>query len=174
MSDKIDSLSDADAKSPKKEHEKEHDKELADKIAGDRAVLTARLLGFGGLLPFMFLAAATMMGLRTPFAPAPALLIGYGAIILSFVGALHWGVQLQETPAKSGRYLWSVMPALIGWLALMLPAVSAALCLIIGLILCWLYDWRVITQKEWPPFMLSLRTILTAIACLSLSVIFIS
>ena len=143
----------------------------------NKAIMIARLLGFGGLLPFVILAAATMMELHTPFAPAHALLIGYGAVILSFVGALHWGAQLSAHKVSAhklsaGRFIWSVVPALIGWVALMLPAKLGALCLIGGLVMCWGYDMRLIRKKEWPSFMGALRTILTAIACLSLSVIF--
>lgn len=139
--------------------------------------MTARLLGFGGLLPFVILAAATMMELHTPFAPAHALLIGYGAVILSFVGALHWGAQLSADKLSAdklsaGSFIWSVVPALIGWVALMLPAKLGAFCLIGGLVMCWGYDMRLIRKKEWPSFMGALRTILTAIACLSLGVIF--
>ena len=136
------------------------------------AVMTARLLGFGGLLPFVILAVATMIGLQTPFAPAYGLLIGYGVVILSFVGALHWGAQLSAHRPKAASFSWSVVPALLAWVALMLPAKLAALCLIAGLGICWAYDMRVIRKKEWPPFMSALRTILTAIACLSLSVVF--
>ena len=137
----------------------------------DNAVMTARLLGFGGLLPFVILAAAIVMGLHTPLASAHDWLIGYGAVILSFVGALHWGAQLSSQQPSAGRFVWSVVPALIAWLALMLPAKAGAFCLIAGLISCWACDMRVIRKKEWPSFMGALRTILTAIACLSLSVI---
>ena len=55
------------------------------------AIMVARMLGYGGLLPFLFLAGAVVLGIRLPLAPAPSLLVGYGAIILSFIGALHWG-----------------------------------------------------------------------------------
>ena len=140
--------------------------------AHHNAIMTARLLGFGGLLPFVVLAAATLLGLHTPFVPAHALLIGYGAVILSFVGALHWGAQLSSQQPSAGRFVWSIMPALLAWAALMLPVKVGALCLIGGLISCWAYDMRLIRKKEWPSFMGALRTILTAIACLSLSVIF--
>ena len=135
------------------------------------AIMTARLLGFGGLLPFVLLAAATIMALHTPFGPAHALLLGYGAVILSFVGALHWGAQLSSQQPSARHFIWSIVPALIGWGALMLPAKAGALCLIGGLVSCWAYDMRVIRTKQWPSFMGALRTILTAIACLSLSVI---
>lgn len=141
-----------------------------------RAEMAARLMGFGGLFPFVFLALASVIGLRTPFAPAPALLIGYGAIILSFVGALHWGAQLTQTDSaklRASSYIWSIFPALLAWLALMLPAIPAASCLIVGLLVCWGVDMVAIKKQQWPSFMRALRTILTAIACLSLSVIYL-
>ena len=141
--------------------------------APNNGVITARLLGYGGLCPFVFLAAATMLELRTPFAPPAPLLIGYGAVILSFVGALHWGAQLSANQARASRFIWSVVPALLGWISLFLPAMAAATCLIIGLIICWSYDMRLIKRGEWPLFMRGLRTVLTLIACLSLSVVFI-
>ena len=140
----------------------------------DTAVMTARLLGFGGLLPFIVLAAASIMGLRTPFAPAPALLIGYGAIIRSFVGALHWGAQL-ATKNPSARYFgWSVVPALMGWAALMAPAMMAAMIIIIGLVICLLVDRAAIKRGLWPDYMASLRLILTIVAAASMAVIFIA
>ena len=147
-----------------------------EKTSKETAEMAARLMGFGGLFPFVFLALASVIGLRTPFAPAPALLIGYGAIILSFVGALHWGAQLtQSNPQKirASSYIWSIMPALLAWLALMLPAMAAASCLIAGLLICWGVDMRASKDQDWPPFMRPLRTILTAIACVSLSVIYV-
>lgn len=137
----------------------------------DSGIIMARLLGFGGLIPFLFLAGATIMGLRLPFAPAPALLIGYGAIILSFVGALHWGAQLTRPVPSAVRFFWSIVPALLGWVALMLAAKTAAILLIAGLLICWAYDMRVMKIGEWPAYMRSLRTVLTFVACLSLSVI---
>ncbi|MEZ5476701.1 MAG: DUF3429 domain-containing protein [Thiolinea sp.] len=53
-------------------------------------------------------------------------LAGYAAVILSFLGAVHWGVVLgqqdwlKETEIR--RMLnYSVVPALLAWLALLLP-----------------------------------------------------
>lgn len=143
------------------------------KPAKRTAILSARLLGFGGLIPFVVLAGATLLELRTPFAPASAYLIGYGAIILSFVGALHWGAQLSKDEPLAARFIFSVVPALIGWLALMMPPFAAASALIAGLVMCWAHDMRLVAKKEWPSYMGGLRTILTAIACLSLMMVIV-
>lgn len=48
------------------------------------------LLGYGGLLPFIGL--ALLIPFSHDYRPLLAVaLVNYGAVILSFVGALHWG-----------------------------------------------------------------------------------
>jgi hypothetical protein len=91
---------------------------------------------YAGVLPF----AALTLGLWVlPPGWRPAAgeaLLGYGAVILSFVGALHWGHALlrrdealragQAAPVAADRaFLFSVCPALAGWTALQLPFVPA-------------------------------------------------
>ena len=139
-----------------------------------RAVIrVVRLLGYGGLVPFVVLAGAVMLGLRTPFAPAQSYLIGYGAVILSFVGALHWGDQLSRAVPSALRFIWSVVPALGAWVALMMPDIIGAIILIAGLASCLLFDLPVMRKGQWPSYMMVMRIVLTIIACLCLSVIFL-
>lgn len=49
------------------------------------------VLGYGGLLPFLGLTALILFSAehRAFFS---MMMVGYGAVILSFVGALHWGL----------------------------------------------------------------------------------
>ena len=58
---------------------------------------------------------------------AAALLAGYRPIILSLLGAVHWGPAIAE-PSRAGRQAFSlgVAPALAGWCALMLLVVAFA------------------------------------------------
>jgi len=90
-------------------------------------------LGYGGLLPF--LGSALLCWLEPNHRSLwLAMLLTYGAVILSFVGALHWGFAMVHPDTfgqrASGMYLWSVMPALVGWVAVLVtPAVGAALLL---------------------------------------------
>ncbi len=78
------------------------------------------LLGYGGLLPFIFLALLIPLSLdyRLLFAIA---LVNYGAVILSFVGALNWGfamtVRDMSAEQRRDQFIWSVIPALIAWIA---------------------------------------------------------
>jgi hypothetical protein len=56
-------------------------------------------LGYGGLLPFVGLAALAGFDPHHLLAWSDAL-VGYGAVILSFIGALHWGVAM-SAPAST-------------------------------------------------------------------------
>ena len=71
--------------------------------------------------------------------PQPAervafLLVAYGAVILSFMGAVHWGLVISPRAARADtnetRWLsMGVVPALLGWLALMLDPLTALVLL---------------------------------------------
>jgi len=86
--------------------------------------MTAIALSLAGLLPFFGLTALL-------FAPPPptaatslalAALIGYGAVILSFLGGIRWGATLGERnrSAQALALSVSVIPALVGWSAILL------------------------------------------------------
>ncbi len=82
----------------------------------------ARLLGPAGLIPFAGLALASLAG----WEGAVGALVAYGATILAFIGAVHWGLALRapaaERSADWARLGLGVLPALLAWLALLLPA----------------------------------------------------
>jgi hypothetical protein len=56
-----------------------------------------------------------------------AALMAYSAVILSFLGAVHWGIALTMTEATSravnDRLILGVIPALVGWGGLLLVTV---------------------------------------------------
>ena len=54
---------------------------------------TVAWLGYGGLIPFLSLTTASLLD-RHHAAVWSDALYGYAAIILSFVGALHWGLAM--------------------------------------------------------------------------------
>jgi hypothetical protein len=59
-------------------------------------------------------------------------LTAYGAVILSFVGAVHWEPPWYAQMRESERNVfmaWSVVPALAAWVALLMPASTAAVLL---------------------------------------------
>ena len=86
--------------------------------------LIAILLGSLGYLPFL-LCGLLAMG-DNPIRGTQGMigLIAYGAVILSFLGAVHWGLALTDgaatAPVQRVRYGLGVLPALVGWVALWL------------------------------------------------------
>ena len=134
------------------------------------------LLGYGGLLPFIGLALLIPFSLdyRPLFAMA---LVNYGAVILSFVGALHWGfaMTMQDMSAEQGRdrLIWSVIPALIAWIATLLPMPLGGLLLVIGFVLHLVQDKQLLRVMSLPAWYLPMRLRLTLVAsvCLLLAAI---
>ena len=81
-------------------------------------------LGPLGLIPFLAGALAPWLLPAARLPDAGLALIGYGAVILSFLGGVHWGLA-----APAGRPLQiglSVVPSLVGWLALLVANLHAA------------------------------------------------
>lgn len=138
--------------------------------------VTALLLGLGGLIPFVGLAAASLLDVETAREPLwRASIMSYGAVILSFVGALHWAFAMTASEMSSrerrGSFAWSVVPALIAWGAiLVLPfsVVASTAGLVVGFWTHYLRDRRLARQIAIPLWYLPLRVMLTTIASLSL------
>lgn len=128
-------------------------------------------LGYGGLLPFLALASASWLDSHHGQFWNDAL-YAYGAIILSFVGALHWGMAMSlpglSEHQRSVCFAWSVVPALLAWPALVLPALLAAPLLIVGFTAHYLQDRRLARRAVLPDWYLPLRLRLSgvAIACM--------
>lgn len=129
----------------------------------------ALILGAGGLVPFVCLPILSASH------PASELLLQalatYAAVILSFVGALHWGYALQTN--SQGRmaflqYGWSVLPALVGWLALQLPLVLTLRTQALTFIACYAVDHVLAAAGKTPRWFLQMRAWLSAIACAAL------
>lgn len=131
----------------------------------------AAWLGYGGLIPFIVLAPASLLDHHHGWTWSDAL-YGYGAIILSFVGALHWGFAMSAPGLEEVRrvrcLVWSVVPALIAWPALLLAPAGAAALLVFSFVAHYLLDRRLARHMAFPAWYLPLRLRLTTVACLSL------
>ena len=123
-------------------------------------------LGLAGLIPFLLAASFqwfTPPGWRMLAASA---LLGYGAVIASFLGGIHWGLAMRTGTPPAARLIWGVMPSLLGWLAVLLEGPWGQLLLALSLLACWLVDrsvYRDLGLAAWLP----LRTLLSAVAIAS-------
>ena len=130
-------------------------------------------LGYGGLLPFVALMVLSFIDPSRSGAWQQGLL-NYGAVILSFVGALHWGFAMGTLPlserARNVGFAWSVVPALLAWLALLLDPFAGSALMAAGFAAHYVQDRRLASQTTLPAWYMPLRLRLSAVAALCLLV----
>lgn len=132
---------------------------------------TVAWLGYGGLIPFLVLTPVSLLDYHYGALWSDAL-YAYGAIILSFIGALHWGLAMSlpelSERQRSALFLWSVVPALIAWPAVLFSPPIAAPLLVFGFIAHYLQDRRLARQASLTDWYLPLRLRLTSVAVVCL------
>ena len=137
------------------------------------------LLGYGGLIPFVGLAGGALILPETMAGIAEQGLLLYAAIILSFLGGLHWGriaagATISATNAKDAHatswLIWSVLPSLWAWGVIWIVASQPlqAVLLAVGIFICWQVDRNALTAGLFANWMRKLRRDLSIIAILSL------
>jgi hypothetical protein len=130
----------------------------------------ARILGLSGLIPFVGLAALSLIGPEGWRDTVLKALAYYGATILAFMGGCRWGFAaagLGEGPSLKLLGL-SVIPSLWAWLSLMLPPPFEKEMLALGLVLLYAADVALKLEGGSPEWWLRLRLPLTLIAAASL------
>ena len=136
---------------------------------------TAKSLGYAGLIPFIIFSIGSWFQLPI-ISDSIYILTAYAAIILSFMGAIHWGVAISSTAISStesqnSQYLIaSVIPGLSAWLALLLPQTYALTLLMIGFIVLIIYDWSVEKPQRLPDWYMPMRNRLTIVVLMCLTI----
>lgn len=126
-------------------------------------------LGAAGVVPFaaavlvLVLPAAGLSVVSTSLAATA--LSAYGAVILSFLGGVHWGAAVTDPlqPGLTVRLSLSVLPSLLGWLALLLPHGLALLVLASGFLAMLAVDLHAARLSEVPAWYPRLRIPLTLV-----------
>lgn len=125
-----------------------------------------RLLGYGGLAPFVALAALSFFVSSVHRPMVVFSLLAYGVTIASFLGAIHWGLAMgEETPSKQ-QLVWGVVPSLLAWISLMVQVELGLLVVAAVLSLCLLIDYKIYPSyglDHWLPMRLQLSIV--AIVC---------
>jgi hypothetical protein len=103
----------------------------------------AQQLGWAGVLPFA--AGALLMWFVSSEAhPYVALaLSAYAAVIVSFLGGIHWGLAFRENPPPPGLLGWGVVPSLVAWVAVMMPPSAGLVIHGLMLLACYAVDRRI-------------------------------
>lgn len=128
----------------------------------------ARYLGYAGLLPFG--AALAMLALGPIGVRELSLrsLLTYSAVILSFMGAVHWGRamyqhQAEASVTRANGLCISVIPALIGWSAIFFAPRIALVLLAIAFFGLYLFERGALKDDNEAQWYLPLRLRLTAV-----------
>ena len=132
---------------------------------------TAKRLGYAGLIPFVLLAALLWI-VEADLRPWLTIaLTSYAALIATFLGGIHWGIAGgmkvdQPVGQRSFHLIWGIMPSLIAWLSLIMPAYAGLPLIAVLLIACYLVDRKTYPQAGWAAW-LPMRLRLTVVAVLS-------
>jgi hypothetical protein len=133
--------------------------------------ISPQWLGFGGLIPFIVLAALTLIGPEGWKDWVSGGLIAYGAVILSFLGGITWGLAVTRERKPDPLYLASMAPFFAAWIALLLPRFPGLLLLMAAFLGSLANDFLLKKAGLSPGWFFSLRVTLTAIvvACLAVA-----
>ncbi len=108
---------------------------------------TAWRLGYAGLLPFAFGALLVWL-VREDAHPYVALaLSAYGAVIVSFLGGIHWGLAFRHAEPPTRLLVWGVVPSTVAWLAVMMPPSAGLVILGAMLAACYAVDRRLYAEE---------------------------
>ena len=134
------------------------------RTAPGRMSLSARWLGWAGLIPQVLLAAGVIAFPAKFGSPASALALSYSALILSFIGGAWWGLAAhQKVRVRPWIWLAAVAPSLIAFAAMgawaigwppqpSLTTTGASLIATLGI------DYKLAVDGLCPPGWLRLRT----------------
>lgn len=131
----------------------------------------AMLLGIAGLIPFVACSLGALTGQAPDNERFLLALIAYGAVILSFLGGVHWGFGLDASRSppvevQRARFGLGVLPSLIGWVALLVTFIglprTGLIVLILGFIATTVVEARASRHGHMPRGYMGLRWVLTA------------
>jgi hypothetical protein len=143
--------------------------------AEDRGLILT--LGYGGLTPFVLLAALLWLVAPDLQGFVAIALACYAALIAAFLGGVHWGIgwragvsgglrQSGQPHAQRRHFLWGVVPSLLAWPGLLMPPHAGLAWLGFVLMVSYLADRTLYAHaglQRW----LTLRFRLSAVASLS-------
>lgn len=130
--------------------------------------MTAHSIGYAGLIPFICLSAVSVFFHGIHQSAILFSLLAYGATIISFLGAVHWGLAMREDQPNRTSIIWGVVPSLLAWVSLIVDTRWGLGIQFTTLWICFFVDF-----KRYPAFgvsqWLNMRFRLTVIAGICLA-----
>jgi len=103
----------------------------------------AERLGYLGLAPFVL--GCLLVWLIDAPEPHGFVVFGlatYAALVISFLGGIHWGFAFLRGHEPGPALVWGVSASLLGWLGVLMPAYAGLALHGAVLIVCYLADRR--------------------------------
>jgi Protein of unknown function (DUF3429) len=141
-------------------------KSLPQPLPGPSAVPVALRLGYAGLVPFVAGAALTWAVRPDAHPYVTTALSAYAALIVSFLGGIHWGLAFRHPSPPASLFVWGVVPSLVAWIAVTMPPYAGLVVHGATLVACYLVDRRVYPAQGASAWLV-LRFRLSAVASLS-------
>ena len=136
------------------------------------AGLLIQRLGYAGLIPFVVLALLMWIVNEEAHPFVAMALSAYAATIAAFLGGIHWGIGFKNVSRMHNAPLlnfgWGVVPSLLAWVAVTMPAFAGLPLLALILGICYAVDRKTYLEaglQEWLPMRLHL-TLVAALSCL--------
>ncbi|WP_088278516.1 DUF3429 domain-containing protein [Ideonella sp. A 288] len=111
---------------------------------------TAHRLGQAGLVPFVLGAALVWLVDERAHGYVTLGLSVYAALVVSFLGGIHWGIGFVHADPPPTLFVWGVVPSMLSWVAVMMPPGAGLVVNGVMLVACYLVD-----RKVYPPMGLS-------------------
>ena len=144
--------------------------------------LIAIILGLAGLVPFLACALGALSLQGDGATRSMLALSAYGAVVLAFLGGVHWGFALDAAAAppvqvQRARFTLGVVPSLIGWAALLVTFVglprTGLLVLAAGFIFTTVLEARASRDGWMPASYMGLRWVLSVVVVVLLVSVFL-
>ena len=120
-----------------------------------------------GLMPYVLLAALVWLVPADLHPFIAVALVGFAAVNAAFLGGIHWGIGLRAgAPFGLWHLGWGIVPSLIAWVAVVMPAYAGLPLLGLLLLACCVVDhktWPRAGLETWLP--IRLRTTVVSVLC---------
>ena len=149
----------------------------SEKASGAGATRLGRTLALAGFVPFAVL-AFWLYGIAPdhPWRQGTiAVLTAYGAVVLSFLGGMRWGIALTGKGGESRRDLMlGIVPPLVGWSAMLVPPPLTFVLLAVAFAAQGAWDSLTLTSAAAPDWFRRLRIQMTVLVVAALVVSFVA
>lgn len=101
-------------------------------------------LGYAGLVPFVggAVLAWLVRGYPEQHAFVVDALAKYAALVVAFLGAIHWGLGLRQAVPSPAPFAWAVVAVVLAWIGVLMPPYAGLVVLGVLLAVCYAVDRR--------------------------------